>query len=206
MSECVIPLGEGPEGVSTGSHACEAVSLHELGGFHTYMCSQRIFRRAYVLVCIRREELGTAERMCVHTHSMCTSRVRVHGMHPIPRNSAYRVNILVLASCGFRVSLRLSCPWSVVCGSAPLPLRPAWSVSQASLLTSPGAGGQIHLRWRYPEMRSLSLQVMRNCHQGLPTEQNKSPFYPCSSSSTEGLPPVHPTPSHSPGPPAPLAP
>lgn len=39
------------------------------------------------------------------------------------RECAHIVNILMSVSLGFRMAVCLSCLWSAVCGSAPLPLR-----------------------------------------------------------------------------------
>jgi hypothetical protein len=52
------------------------------------------------------------------------------------------------------------------------------------------------LRWRYPEMRSLSLQVMGNCYQASLTEQNKRSLSLAPQVPTKGLPPFSHTPPH----------
>lgn len=112
VCECLMTLGEGLGGLGAGSHAParEADSSLHLGVFCT--CAQRPEPRSG----LRASRLLQTPTVCV---CVCAGHV------PGPRNSERRVNILMLVSPGFRVSVCLGYLWSEVCGSASA--SPVWS-------------------------------------------------------------------------------
>lgn len=130
------------------------------------------------------------------------SHVRVHGARPRPRGSEHRGNILMLGFPG-SACLSVLAP-SGACGSVPSPLRLSWSVARHPSPPHPRLEGRfISGVGRYPEMRSLSLQVMGNCHPGLPSRAKQKLTLPLLLRFLlEGPPPFSPLP-HSPSAPPP---
>ena len=157
-------------------------------------------------------ELGARSmgwRVCVHTHvcmCVCTHVClpRPHAHVPSPRNSRAQNKYFDVGFSWLPLSVCVSCPWSAVGGSAPSPLRPSCGVARCPSPPHPRLQGRfISGGGRYPEMRSLSLQVMGNCHSGLPSRSKQRLTLPLLLRFLlEGLPPISPPPPRVPPSPA----